>query len=898
MNKKITALMGALLSLALIFSFASPVLAEENENKTLVIESVDDFLAFAENARLDRYSRDLTVQLQADIDLVGAPFTGVPIFCGTFEGNSHTVTGLSLTQSGSTLGLFRYLTDTAVVKDLTVEGTVSPQGTSASIGLLAGSNAGSIENCTVSGDVSGKDRVGGLVGSNLASGIIEGSHASGSVIGNHFVGGLVGDNAGIIRNSTNSAVINVTSQQNHVEFSDISIDTMTGSESANTVTDIGGIAGTSTGVIHGCINKANVGYPHMGYNIGGIAGSQSGYISDCENTGEISGRKDVGGIVGQLEPVTSIDFSKDTLQILQEQINTMSALTSQASANAHNNTAAMNSQFSQLNGQIESAKDAIDALTPDLPHFDPNDPVPPDFDPDIPDKDSLIAAQNQLSSSMNAMMGTLDSIVSSTQDAAQTLSGDIQAIADHASTMGNTIHNASDHVGGQIYDVSDSDTSDDPTGKVENTRNHGSVLADLNAGGIAGSVAIENDLDHEDDLQFNGYRSLNFQSQIRAVILNCENTAPVSAKKRNAGGIAGKQSVGLVADSLNTGTLDAEKADFIGGISGNSTGFIRRSSAKCAIHGATSVGGIAGSATIVSDSRSLVQISSEDEKLGAILGWAEAPRDEVESPIENNFYLSVAGDVGGIDGISYADVAQPLDMERFLNLEDLPEVFSTVTLTFRFEDGSERSVSAPIGESIDPAQIPAVPEKEGSIGRWDGLDQQDLSSVMFNRTFPIVYSPVKTTVQSPQLREDGRPVLLAVGEFLSGDAIEMEPMSDEQMQSAGSGYAEGYTLKVQPGSQTVQLHYAPPAGYAPEQLRVMVRGTDGSFRKVSSTVEGSYLLFPFTAEDDGFCVITVPTVPKWVIPTAAGIGLSAAGLIGFVLIKKRRRLKAADKAAV
>ena len=67
-------------------------------------------------------------------------------------------------------------------------------------------------------------------------------------------------------------------------------------------TDIGGIAGFSNGVIQSCKNVGNVGYEHMGYNVGGIVGRQSGYLDGCKNTGIVNGRKDVGGIAGQLEP--------------------------------------------------------------------------------------------------------------------------------------------------------------------------------------------------------------------------------------------------------------------------------------------------------------------------------------------------------------------------------------------------------------------------------------------------------------------------------------------------------------------------------------------------------------------------------------------------------------------
>ena len=66
--------------------------------------------------------------------------------------------------------------------------------------------------------------------------------------------------------------------------------------------DTGGIAGYSMGSIVKCTNKATVGYAHSGYNVGGIAGRQCGLIDSSENRGNVYGKKDVGGITGQMEP--------------------------------------------------------------------------------------------------------------------------------------------------------------------------------------------------------------------------------------------------------------------------------------------------------------------------------------------------------------------------------------------------------------------------------------------------------------------------------------------------------------------------------------------------------------------------------------------------------------------
>ena len=81
----------------------------------------------AKDCALDAWSRDKTVVLTAGLDLTGADFTPIPTFGGVFDGQGHAISGLSLTASGSTVGLFRYVQPGAAVRNLTVKGTVAPE---------------------------------------------------------------------------------------------------------------------------------------------------------------------------------------------------------------------------------------------------------------------------------------------------------------------------------------------------------------------------------------------------------------------------------------------------------------------------------------------------------------------------------------------------------------------------------------------------------------------------------------------------------------------------------------------------------------------------------------------------------------------------------------------------
>lgn len=287
--------------LALLCTLTLPAAAASD---TVTIATVQDFTNFSKQCTRDTWSQGITVELTADLDLSGSDFTPVPIFQGTFHGNGHTISGFSFEKKGSKAGLFRTLTASAVVEDLTVEGNLAPQGSASQAGLLVGENYGTVSRCAAQGSVSGQEDIGGLVGLNGESGCIQSCTSAAAVTGVTNVGGITGQNLGTVENSSNTGEINTQADQ-------------------ETPTSVGGIAGLSRGTIRGCTNSGAVGYQHVGYNMGGIVGLQSGEISNCSNTAPIQGRKDVGGIAGQFEPNTSLTYGPSPSQQLTNSLSTL-----------------------------------------------------------------------------------------------------------------------------------------------------------------------------------------------------------------------------------------------------------------------------------------------------------------------------------------------------------------------------------------------------------------------------------------------------------------------------------------------------------------------------------------------------------------------------------------------
>jgi len=851
-----------LIVLALLLSAAVPALAAGREVRIL---STEDFLAFAENCRLDSYSRDLTVVLCATVDLTGTDFAPIASFSGTLEGNGHTIQGLSVTDAGSGQGLFRYLTETAVIRNLHVHGTVTPEGSASQVGGIAGSNAGRLENCSFTGQVSGTDYVGGIVGSNALSGIIENCRMDGNIHGTHFVGGITGENLGVIRGCSNSSLVNTTAEQNTVALEDISLESLLDTESAATVTDIGGIAGTTGGVIRDCENTGAVGYPQIGYNIGGIAGSTSGYITGCTNRGTVEGRKEVGGIAGQLKPAVYMAFEEDALQALQQQMDTMSAVTSQASGQLQAGANTLGGQFNHLKEQLGIAQDALDSLVPDRD------------DPTLPDLDAIQAAQNALSSSMSSLSGTLSSMGSSAESMLSAGHQSIQSISQQMQAIGGILSKAEENLGGTVADVSDLDTEADTTGKIENCKNLAQIRGDWNIGGITGAVSFENTMDPEEDLQFNGAISANFDCQFRAVVLGCENTGAVAGKKQHAGGICGWMTMGLLKNCTSTGTMLNADADYVGGICGRSMGYIRSCMARCALSGDTWVGGIAGSGSTVSQCYAMVALEDYTEKAGAILGHTEA-----DPALERNYYLPIGRDIGAVDGINYDTQAQSMPAIDFLRLKEIPDSFRQVTVRFLFEDGTVHTILVPFAGHLTERQIPAIPPKDGCEGTWLG-DIQPIAPLFFDVDFTVGYESRLFTLESKQTGRGGLPVLLVQGSFLPDTVFSMRPLDSQSL--------DAWSLNLPKAQENLTLRYLLPEGLEPDAVLLNIQSADGSWQEVPFSVNGSYLVFSVPGDIQAMALEHAPADYTGYLLAGAG-ALALILLVAAVLTVKAVRKKA------
>ena len=1038
--------LAALLSLCMLLAVlpGAALAADQPQKQTIHIATAQDLLNLAESCRLDSWSKDKLVVLDADIDLTGVDFEGIPTFGGEFQGGSHRITGVSLTQDGSAVGFFRYVQEGALINELTVSGNVVPGGSRSTVGGIAGKNEGTIQGCWFSGVVSGASKVGSIAGVNESTGMIVGCTSTGVAYGQHFVGGIVGDNHGAVTGTLNGSNVNTTVEQNDVDLSDLTLQDFTTTESGTTITDVGGVAGASSGVIRNCVNNGTVGYQHIGYNVGGIAGSQTGFVEGCTNYGLVFGRKEAGGIVGQMEPNSVVQYTEDTLQKLDRELDVMQGLLDKTYNDASATASDLTNDVGALINKVDSTRDSIQKLLDELgsglsiksgdivirditgisgsgsaaggigagagagagaaaggagaittpgeaatpeptaapaatpepaqpdtqgtPETQPDAQAAPEAQPQaagaggaqiaflgtagqgsmktaaltettdaaqpeataqpdttivaggvaggigagigagvggsvsgegsadlnseitvtVPDikldaSDKVTAARNDLSSSLNNISERVSSLTNNTGSNAQNLIDDLRAVADQMEQIGRTIAGAMDEkTTDDIYrDISDGDTIKDTEGKVLNCVNSGDVQADLNAGGITGAMARENDLDPEDDIQVVGSDSLNFTYKTRVVLRQCVNHGTVSAKKQNAGGIVGNMEMGMVLGALNLGTLDAEDAANVGGVAGKSSAPIRQSSAKCRLTGKSQVGGIAGTGKEITDCWSLVVVDACDEARGAIAGTVAD-----NSTLERNYFVSSS--LAGVDGVSYAGQAEPMDFDSFVQLENLPDAFRSMTVTFRADGKTVRTFSMNYGDELPKASLPEVPAKDGYYGTWGDFEG---GVITFDETVDAVYTAYDQLMESDRTREDGKAILMVEGNFPDTASLTIA----ESGEAAPGTLLESWqlTLNGTDGQDRHSMRYLPTV--SPERTAIYVKGADGAWRKADTRVDGSYVVFEMSTDETVFCAVQTL---DWRIP--AGIGAAVVLLVLALILggrKRRKKKKAAAAAA-
>ena len=244
------------------------------DDGSYTVTSADGLMNIAE--LVNGGKTDINITLDKNIDLTGKDWTPIGTsfdnsYKGTFDGGGHTITGLAVTTNDQFVGLFGYLNRAGTVKNVVMEGVlITSNHMFGCTGGVVGYSWGTIENCSVSGSVSGTDCVGGVVGSQKAGSII-GCSTSATVKGTHYVGGVAGEKWGSMTAcyATGNVTLEIASQKNNFGGGVVGLNggsrvlacyatgnvTSTGSSTGNV--HIGGLFGDSYTTVTACYWKNN-----------------------------------------------------------------------------------------------------------------------------------------------------------------------------------------------------------------------------------------------------------------------------------------------------------------------------------------------------------------------------------------------------------------------------------------------------------------------------------------------------------------------------------------------------------------------------------------------------------------------------------------------------------------
>lgn len=233
---------------------------------------------------------DINIILDNDIDLSDIDWTPIGTesrpYTGTFDGGTYTITGLTVNQTRENVGLIGCIGSNGTVKNVKLE-NVNITGDGYFVGGVAGTNYGTIENCSVDGTLTNnRHYLGGVVGNNYGS--IIGCSSSGTITGTSpNVGGIGGQSVGgtimacysvanIKGRSSSGGVLGQTNRETVVIACYHAKGNVTGEQSRM----IGGVIGWNYGKVTACYWENN-----QGQGIGDNQGSTTIETTKVDGTG-------------------------------------------------------------------------------------------------------------------------------------------------------------------------------------------------------------------------------------------------------------------------------------------------------------------------------------------------------------------------------------------------------------------------------------------------------------------------------------------------------------------------------------------------------------------------------------------------------------------------------------
>ncbi len=841
------------------------VSAEDSLN-VIEISRVNELIEFANKCKYDSYSKDKIVKLTADIDVSGSDFKGISYFAGTFDGGSHIISGFNVDYKGSDFGFFRYIAESGFITNLNISGSINVTGSQENIGGIAGVNKGVINESSFSGKVNASTATGAIAGYNHENAKIVSCTSDADILATNQTGGIAGVNDGLISSCTSKSRVNTQELDTTLDIGGVDVGTLNLTQNVIDRNDMGGIAGESTGIISDCVNYGKIGFAHTGYNVGGIAGKQSGKVITCSNEGEIYGRKDVGGIVGQAEPDIESEYLNDRVDDVQSSIDIINSTLNNMSSSMNNASSDVKSYTENI---IDQYKELLDKLQDKLNGNNDNDEKIEDFVDDI----SKDIENSTVADDIHGVADTVDSEI-------RTIADSIERISAQIKNIGNTVTETMDVVTSDddyIEDISSADSAQNSDGVIAKSVNRGAVHGDINAGGIAGTMNVEYDVDPEYDLDITETTNVRLRSTVSDVVIYCINYGEVNSKKDCAGGIVGLQELGLVYGSEGYGTVKSETGNYVGGIAGNSASAITDSYSLCNVESEDYTGGICGKGYTMQNCISIPAILGDGEAKGSLAGIIESDGEVSTNIFVNDIY-------GGIDDINYSGKADSASYEAVMAMENIPDGFHRVTLVFKADGNVIDTKNIAYNANLGVSELPSIPDKDGYYAQWPEniVSKPILQNTVVEAEYHVWIESVAGDIAS----QNDKPLFIAEGKFYDDNKITLSKCDTDNL-SGDIEYSYAWKMRgtdvKDKGTKTCHFYIKNTSGSSEVWYR---DNADSGWVKADAKEHGSYMTAEIPYEAD-FAVIHKES--SNMIYYICGGAAACIIVLAVIIIKKRKK---------
>lgn len=841
------------------------VSAEDSLN-VIEISRVNELIEFANKCKYDSYSKDKIVKLTADIDVSGSDFKGISYFAGTFDGGSHIISGFNVDYKGSDFGFFRYIAESGFITNLNISGSINVTGSQENIGGIAGVNKGVINESSFSGKVNASTATGAIAGYNHENAKIVSCTSDADILATNQTGGIAGVNDGLISSCTSKSRVNTQELDTTLDIGGVDVGTLNLTQNVIDRNDMGGIAGESTGIISDCVNYGKIGFAHTGYNVGGIAGKQSGKVITCSNEGEIYGRKDVGGIVGQAEPDIESEYLNDRVDDVQSSIDIINSTLNNMSSSMNNASSDVKSYTENI---IDQYKELLDKLQDKLNGNNDNDEKIEDFVDDI----SKDIENSTVADDIHGVADTVDSEI-------RTIADSIERISAQIKNIGNTVTETMDVVTSDddyIEDISSADSAQNSDGVIAKSVNRGAVHGDINAGGIAGTMNVEYDVDPEYDLDITETTNVRLRSTVSDVVIYCINYGEVNSKKDCAGGIVGLQELGLVYGSEGYGTVKSETGNYAGGIAGNSASAITDSYSLCNVESEDYTGGICGKGYTMQNCISIPAILGDGEAKGSLAGIIESDGEVSTNIFVNDIY-------GGIDDINYSGKADSASYEAVMAMENIPDGFHRVTLVFKANGNVIDTKNIAYNANLGVSELPSIPDKDGFYAQWPEniVSKPILQNTVVEAEYHVWIESVAGDIAS----QNDKPLFIAEGKFYDDNKITLSKCDTDNL-SGDIEYSYAWKMRgtdvKDKGTKTCHFYIKNTSGSSEVWYR---DNADSGWVKADAKEHGSYMTAEIPYEAD-FAVIHKES--SNMIYYICGGAAACIIVLAVIIIKKRKK---------